>query len=74
MAGHSISLRQGAGCERGDQALSPKPVALFAGLDRPTYRPRDLVLLSAVLLPLIFALLMGFATYIWPLMGLPLLR
>ena len=54
--------------------VSAKPVALFAGLDRPTYQPRDLVLLSAVLLPLIFALLMGFATYIWPLMGLPLLR
>lgn len=50
---------------------SAKPVAMFAAVDDvPTYRPRDLVRLSAVLGPLVVLLVVGFALYGWPLLGL----
>ena len=50
--------------------VSAKPVALF-GRDGG-YRPRDLLRLSAVLLPVHLVLLVVFALAVWPLMGLPL--
>jgi sodium-dependent dicarboxylate transporter 2/3/5 len=46
-------------------AASAKPVALFAHTERPTYAPGDLLRLSAVLLPMLFALLMLFALAVW---------
>lgn len=52
--------------------VSAKPVALFSDLDVPTYSARDLLRLSAVLLPLHFVLLMVFAFGVWPLLGLPI--
>lgn len=52
--------------------VSAKPVALFSELDVPTYSARDLLRLSAVLLPLHFVLLMVFAFGVWPQLGLPL--
>lgn len=51
---------------------SAKPVALFGDLNVPTYTARDLLRLSAALLPLHFALLMVFAYGVWPRMGLPI--
>lgn len=51
---------------------SAKPVALFAGLSgTPTYTPRDLLRLSAVLAPLTAALVLFFALAVWPLLGVP---
>jgi anion transporter len=52
--------------------VSAKPVALFSDLDVPTYTARDLLRLSAVLLPLHFVLLMVFAFGVWPQLGLPM--
>ncbi|MGW0839252.1 SLC13 family permease [Streptomyces sp. NPDC002787] len=52
---------------------SAKPVALFADLpDTPTYTPRDLLRLSAVLAPLTAALVVLFTVAVWPLLGVPL--
>ncbi|MFF6784831.1 SLC13 family permease [Streptomyces sp. NPDC012510] len=52
---------------------SAKPVALFADLPgTPTYTPRDLLRLSAVLAPLTAALVVLFALAVWPLLGVPL--
>ncbi|UUU34503.1 SLC13 family permease [Streptomyces sp. CA-210063] len=52
---------------------SAKPVALFADLPgTPTYTPRDLLRLSAVLAPLTAALVVLFAVAVWPLLGVPL--
>ncbi|ULR50079.1 SLC13 family permease [Streptomyces deccanensis] len=52
---------------------SAKPVALFADLPgTPTYTPRDLLRLSAVLAPLTAALVVLFAVAVWPLVGVPL--
>ncbi|MFG3255924.1 SLC13 family permease [Streptomyces sp. NPDC048172] len=49
---------------------SAKPVALFADIpDTPTYTPRDLLRLSAVLAPLTAALVLLFAVAVWPLLG-----
>ncbi|MFC5747134.1 SLC13 family permease [Actinomadura rugatobispora] len=54
---------------------SAKPVALFHGIeDVPTYTPRDLLRVSAVLAPLTAALVLAFALYVWPLLGLPVTR
>jgi anion transporter len=54
---------------------SAKPVALFADLSgTPTYTPRDLLRLSAVLAPLTAALVVLFAVAVWPLLGVPLAR
>jgi di/tricarboxylate transporter len=53
-------------------AVSAKPVALYADLEKPTYSARDLMLLSLALLPVMFALLMGFSLWFWPLFGLAL--
>ncbi|SDH74640.1 anion transporter [Sinosporangium album] len=52
---------------------SAKPVAMFAAVEGvTTYRRSDLLKISVFLAPLIAALVMGFALYIWPLLGLPL--
>lgn len=53
---------------------SAKPVALFAAIPGiPTYEPRDLLRLSAVLAPLTAALVLLFALAVWPLFGVPVL-
>ncbi|TQE38780.1 SLC13 family permease [Streptomyces ipomoeae] len=52
---------------------SAKPVALFADIPgTPTYTPRDLLRLSAVLAPLTAALVVLFAVAVWPLLGVSL--
>ncbi|MDG4864799.1 SLC13 family permease [Streptomyces sp. T-3] len=54
---------------------SAKPVTLFADLPgTPTYAPRDLLRLSAVLAPLTAALVLLFALAVWPLLGVPVLQ
>lgn len=55
---------------------SAKPVAMFADPDVVTggFTPQDLRRLSAVLAPVMVALVVVFAVWIWPPMGLPLLR
>ncbi|GAA1919675.1 SLC13 family permease [Streptomyces durmitorensis] len=51
---------------------SAKPVTLFADIPgTPTYAPRDLLRLSAVLAPLTAALVLLFAVALWPLLGVP---
>ncbi|WP_432077909.1 SLC13 family permease [Streptomyces sp. YPW6] len=53
---------------------SAKPVALFADVPgTPTYTPRDLLRLSALLAPLTAALVLAFALVVWPLLGVPVL-
>lgn len=49
---------------------SAKPVAMFDRLDAATYRPADLVRLSAVLVPVHLVLLVVFAIAVWPALGL----
>ncbi|MFI0357679.1 SLC13 family permease [Actinomadura sp. 9N407] len=52
---------------------SAKPVALFHQVEGvATYTSRDLLRISSVLAPLIVALVLAFALYVWPLLGLPL--
>ncbi|MEU0740359.1 SLC13 family permease [Streptomyces sp. NPDC006134] len=54
---------------------SAKPVTLFSDLPgTPTYTPRDLLRLSAVLAPLTAALVWLFAVAVWPLLGVPVTR
>ncbi|QEU89197.1 SLC13 family permease [Streptomyces viridosporus T7A] len=54
---------------------SAKPVTLFAEIPgTPTYTPRDLLRLSAVLAPLTAALVLLFAVVVWPLLGVPVTR
>ncbi|MEV5883179.1 SLC13 family permease [Streptomyces sp. NPDC052020] len=51
---------------------SAKPVTLFSDLPgTPTYTPRHLLRLSAVLAPLTAALVWLFAVAVWPLLGVP---
>ncbi|MEH2628016.1 sodium-dependent dicarboxylate transporter 2/3/5 [Bradyrhizobium sp. AZCC 1719] len=52
--------------------VSAKAVALYATLTQPTYAPKDLMLLSAVLLPIHLLLLVAFALVVWPLLGISL--
>lgn len=52
---------------------SAKPVNLFSDIEGvETYKPADLLKLSAVLGPLLVVLVLVFAFWIWPAMGLPL--
>lgn len=52
---------------------SAKPVAMFAAAQGvPTYRKRDLIRLSSVLGPLVAALVVAFALFVWPVLGLSL--
>ncbi|WLW55690.1 SLC13 family permease [Streptomyces sp. YU58] len=54
---------------------SAKPVTLFSDLPgTPTYTPRDLLRLSAVLAPLTALLVLFFVVAVWPLLGVPLTR
>ncbi|MGX1908889.1 SLC13 family permease [Streptomyces phaeochromogenes] len=54
---------------------SAKPVTLFAEIPgTPTYTPRDLLRLSAVLAPLTATLVLLFALTVWPLLGVPVLK
>ncbi|MGW7415946.1 SLC13 family permease [Streptomyces sp. NPDC054863] len=53
---------------------SAKPVTLFADIPgTPTYTPRDLLKLSAVLAPLTAVTVLVFALVLWPLLGVPVL-
>ncbi|MEU0372130.1 SLC13 family permease [Streptomyces sp. NPDC006283] len=54
---------------------SAKPVALFADPPDgvPTFTPRDLLRLSALLAPLSAAVVLLFALAVWPLLGVPVL-
>ncbi len=52
--------------------VSAKPLAMMSELDAPTFEPRDLLKLSAVLLPFHAVLLLVFTLWIWPFLGLPL--
>ncbi len=53
--------------------VSAKPVSLFGQIETPTYTAQDLLRLSAVLLPVHFVLLIGFAFFVWPYLGLEFL-
>ncbi|MGW5042293.1 SLC13 family permease [Streptomyces parvulus] len=54
---------------------SAKPVTLFSDITgTPTYTPRDLLRLSAVLAPLTALLVLFFAAAVWPLLGVPVTR
>ncbi|UXN74078.1 hypothetical protein N8D56_01815 [Devosia sp. A8/3-2] len=53
--------------------ISAKPIMLFAGLDTATFSQRDLLLLSAPLLPAFVGLLAAMALLVWPLLDLPIL-
>jgi solute carrier family 13 (sodium-dependent dicarboxylate transporter), member 2/3/5 len=54
---------------------SAKPAAMFARLDQaPTYAPRDLLKLSVLLGPAVGVLVVLFALFGWPALGLPLTR
>ena len=53
-------------------AVSAKPLAVFAGGESPPFAAGDLLRLSAVLLLPMLALLVAFACFVWPLLGLPL--
>ncbi|WHM33368.1 SLC13 family permease [Streptomyces sp. BPPL-273] len=54
---------------------SAKPVTLFSEIPgTPTYTPRDLLRLSAVLAPLTALLVLFFAAAVWPLLGVPVTR
>ncbi|MCK6626262.1 MAG: anion permease [Anaerolineae bacterium] len=52
--------------------VSAKPVAMFGRLEGATFEPRDLLRLSSVLLPFHFGLLLTFAFFVWPWLGLEL--
>jgi di/tricarboxylate transporter len=54
--------------------VSAKAVALFGTLDEPTYDAGDLLRLSAVLAPVVTLLLLVFALWVWPVLGMPLAR
>ncbi|MBT1096809.1 SLC13 family permease [Streptomyces sp. Tu102] len=54
---------------------SAKPVTLFSDLPgTPTYTPRDLLRLSAVLAPSTAAIVLLFAAVVWPVLGVPVTR
>lgn len=52
--------------------VSSKPITLFAAQGVSTFTQRDLLTLSAALLPVVFLIFLGAALFWWPLMGLPL--
>jgi tryptophan-rich sensory protein len=54
--------------------VSVKSVAVYGKLEQPTYTPADLMALSLVLMPLMLVLLVIMSVYIWPALGLPLIR
>lgn len=52
---------------------SAKPVTIFAGVEgAPTFDRRDLLRLSAWLTPLMCVVMLAFAWWVWPLLGMPL--
>lgn len=52
--------------------VSAKPVALFGAMDPPPFGQTDLLRLASFLIVPFIALLLVFATLVWPLQGLPL--
>lgn len=55
-------------------AVSAKPVALFSKLEGAPYGDADLLRLSLLLLPVMLIALVSFALFVWPWMGVPVLR
>ncbi len=55
-------------------AVSAKPVALYGKLEQPSYSDADLLRLAAWLFPMMFASLIVFAVWVWPLLGLAIVR
>lgn len=53
--------------------VSAKPVSMFGQIETPTYSAQDLLRLSSVLLPVHFILILAFAFFIWPYLGLEFL-
>lgn len=53
--------------------VSAKPVSIFGQIETPTYSAQDLLRLSSVLLPVHFILLVVFAFFVWPYLGLEFL-
>lgn len=53
--------------------ISAKPIAMLSEIDAPSFEPRDLLKLSAILLPFHLALLLIFSLWIWPFLGLPVI-
>lgn len=51
--------------------VSAKPIMIYGGLSAPVFSSRDLLRLSAVLLPFVWIALVVFATVVWPALGLP---
>lgn len=51
--------------------VSAKPLAMMSEIDAPTFDARDLLKLSAILLPFHAFLLLVFGLWIWPSLGLP---
>lgn len=51
---------------------SAKPLAIFSGLEPETFTSRELMKVSAVLLPLHLAVMALFTLFIWPILGLDL--
>lgn len=47
-------------------SVSSKPVAIFANASIETYSSTDLLKLSAMLFPVMFALILFFALFVWP--------
>ncbi|MEM7112895.1 MAG: SLC13 family permease, partial [Chloroflexota bacterium] len=54
--------------------VSAKPVAMFANADERSYKPKDLLRYSLVLLPIHLVLLLVFAFGVWPAFGLTIER
>jgi sodium-dependent dicarboxylate transporter 2/3/5 len=52
--------------------VSAKSLIVFSGAAGTAFAQRDLLRLSAILLPVHLVLLIVFSIYIWPLLGLPL--
>ncbi|WP_018099540.1 hypothetical protein [Sinorhizobium meliloti] len=51
--------------------VSAKPVVLFGSTEPPAFVQADLLRLAAYLLPIFIVLLIAFALFVWPHLGLP---
>lgn len=54
--------------------VSAKPVIMFGRVEGATFTQRDLLRLAVVLAPLHFALVVLFAGFVWPWLGVGLSR
>jgi solute carrier family 13 (sodium-dependent dicarboxylate transporter), member 2/3/5 len=53
-------------------SVCAKPVSIFGAIDGPTYDKHDLLRLSGILFPIHLVMLLAFAQFIWPALGLHL--